>query len=62
MNANNFSHKQSGQSMSEYLVAMLVVMMMIGISFSGESSVIDLFLGSVKTAFKNLSSFLSIPL
>lgn len=53
---------QSGQSMTEYLVAMLVVMMMIGVSFAGEASVIDLFLNSVKTAFDNLSSFLSLPL
>jgi hypothetical protein len=48
--------------MTEYLVAMLVVMMMIGISFTGETSVIELFLGSVKTAFDNLSSFISLPL
>lgn len=53
---------QSGQSMTEYLVAMLVVMFMIGFSFSGETSVIDLFLNAVKTAFNNLSSFLSLPL
>jgi hypothetical protein len=62
MNKHHFIYRQSGQSMTEYLVAMLVVMMMIGISFTGESSVIDLFLGSVKSAFKNLSGFLSIPL
>jgi Tfp pilus assembly protein PilW len=55
-------NRQSGQSMTEYLVAMLVVMMMVGISFSGKSSVIDLFLNSVKTAFDNLSGFLSLPL
>jgi hypothetical protein len=53
---------QSGQSMTEYLVAMLVVMMMIGISFTGEASVIDLFLDAVKTAFDKLSSFISLPL
>ncbi len=53
---------QRGQAMTEYLVAMLVVMMMIGVSFSGETSVIDLFLDSVQTAFDNLSSFLSLPL
>ncbi|OYW39304.1 MAG: hypothetical protein B7Z35_04700 [Hydrogenophilales bacterium 12-61-10] len=53
---------QSGQSMTEYLVAMLVVMFMIGISFSGETSVIGLFLDAVKTAFNNLSSFISLPL
>jgi hypothetical protein len=48
--------------MTEYLVAMLVVMMMIGISFTGETSVIDQFLGAVKAAFDNLSSFISLPL
>lgn len=48
--------------MTEYLVAMLVVMMMVGISFAGDVSVIDLFLSSIRTAFDNLSSFLSIPL
>lgn len=53
---------QRGQAMTEYLVAMLVVMMMVGVSFSGEVSVIDLFLNAVKTAFDNLSSFLSLPL
>jgi len=54
--------RQGGQSMAEYLVAMLVVMMMIGISFTGETSVIDQFLGAVKAAFDNLSSFISLPL
>lgn len=53
---------QLGQSMTEYLVAMLVVMMMIGVSFSGESSVIDVFLAAVKTAFDKQSSFISLPL
>lgn len=53
---------QLGQSMTEYLVAMLVVMMMVGISFAGEASVIDLFLDLVKTAFDKLSSFISLPL
>lgn len=54
--------RQAGQSMTEYLVAMLVVIIMVGISFAGEVSVIDLFLDSIKAAFNNLSSFLSIPL
>ncbi len=53
---------QSGQSMTEYLVAMLVVMFMIGISFTGKTSIIDMFLNSVKAAFDNLSSFISLPL
>jgi hypothetical protein len=55
-------NSQSGQSMTEYLVVMLVVMFMVGVSFTGETSVIDLFLNSVKTAFNNLSSFISLPL
>lgn len=53
---------QRGQAMAEYLVAMLVVMMMIGVSFAGEDSVIDLFLNAVQSSFDNLSSFLSLPL
>ncbi|MFZ5573649.1 MAG: hypothetical protein ACOY5S_00450 [Pseudomonadota bacterium] len=53
---------QHGQSMTEYLVALLVVMMMVGVSFSGETSVIDLFLAAVKKAFDGLSGFLSLPL
>jgi Tfp pilus assembly protein PilW len=62
MRSRTMKSLQRGQSMTEYLVAMLVVMMMIGISFTGEASVIDLFLDSVKTAFDNLSSFISLPL
>jgi Flp pilus assembly pilin Flp len=62
MNNRRFFRMQCGQSMTEYLVALLVVMMMIGISFTGEASVIDLFLGAVKTAFDRLSGFLSLPL
>lgn len=53
---------QRGQSMTEYLVAMLVVMMMIGVSFMGQPSVIDQFLDSIELAFANLSGFLSLPL
>jgi len=53
---------QLGQSMTEYLVAILVVMMMVGVSFAGDVSVIDLFLNAVRTAFDNLSGFLSLPL
>lgn len=54
--------RQHGQSMTEYLIALLVVMMMVGVSFSGDASVIDLFLDAVRTAFEQLSSFLSLPL
>lgn len=55
-------HAQRGQAMTEYLVAMLVVMMMVGVSFAGEGSVIELFLNAVQSSFDNLSSFLSLPL
>lgn len=60
--SRHFGSRQSGQSMTEYLVALLVVMMMVGVSFAGEASVIDLFLDSIKTAFDRLSGFLSLPL
>jgi Flp pilus assembly pilin Flp len=53
---------QSGQAMTEYLVAMLVTMMVVGVGFSGEASVVDLLLAAVKTAFNQLSSFQSLPL
>lgn len=62
MNTHSIKPNQQGQAMTEYLVGMLVVMMMVGVSLSGEVSVIDLFLNAVKTAFDNLSSFLSLPL
>ena len=62
MSKSTIFRKQSGQSMSEYLVALLVVMMMVGISFTGETSVIETFLAAVKTAFNKLSSFMSLPL
>lgn len=53
---------QRGQSMTEYLVALLVVMMMIGVSFGGGPSVLDIFLDAVRTSFDRLSGFLSLPL
>ena len=61
MNKPSMISTQQGQAMTEYLVGMVVVMMMVGVSFAGETSVIDLFLDSVKSAFDNLSSFLSLP-
>ncbi|MFP5419443.1 MAG: hypothetical protein ACLGHA_09850 [Gammaproteobacteria bacterium] len=62
MNPLRLRFHQHGQSMTEYLVALLVVMMMVGVSFSGEASVIDLFRNAVRTAFDRLSSFMSLPL
>jgi hypothetical protein len=54
--------RQRGQAMTEYLVVLLVTMMMVGISFTADVSVIDLFLLGVEAAFDNLSMFFSLPL
>ncbi|NTV93985.1 MAG: hypothetical protein HGA75_01025 [Thiobacillus sp.] len=54
--------RQSGQSMAEYLVAMLVAMMVVGVGFAGDTSVIELFLDAVGIAFDRLSAFMSLPL
>jgi len=62
MKRSIYFHNQQGQAMTEYLVAMLVTMMMVGVSFSGDVSVIDIFLNGIKEAFDDLSSFLSLPI
>jgi len=51
-----------GQAMTEYLVALLVLMMLIGVSFTGEDSVIDTLLTAIRTAFNRQSAFMSLPL
>lgn len=53
---------QRGQSMTEYLAALLVVMMVVGVAFAGEVSAVDRFLSAIRTAFDRLSGFLSLPL
>ena len=51
-----------GQALTEYLVALLVLAMLIGVGFGGEGSVIDTLLDAVRTAFERLSGFISLPL
>jgi hypothetical protein len=62
MKASLLLNRQYGQAMTEYLIAMMVTMLLVGVSFSGEESVIDLFLAAVNTAFDHLSGFMSLPL
>lgn len=51
-----------GQAMTEYLVALLVLMMLVGVSFVGDESIIDTFLNAIRTAFNRQSAFMSLPL
>ncbi len=51
-----------GQALTEYLVALLVLAMLIGVGFGGEGSVIDTLLTAVRTAFDRQSGFISLPL
>ena len=51
-----------GQALAEYLVALLVLMMLVGIAFTGEESVVDTLLAAVRTAFDRQSAFMSLPL
>lgn len=53
---------QSGQSSTEYLVVSMIVMMLLALSYGENSSVIDLFLESVRTGFDRFSSFISLPI
>lgn len=53
--------KQSGQSATEYIVALIVVMVMLGVGVAGEDSIINIFLDAVKEGFDKFSSFLSLP-
>lgn len=54
--------RERGQALTEYLVALLVLMMLIGFAFTGEDSVIDTLLAAVRTAFNRQSAFMSLPL
>ena len=51
-----------GQALAEFLVALLVLMMLVGIAFTGEESVVDTLLAAVRTAFDRQSAFMSLPL
>lgn len=53
--------KQHGQSATEYLVVLIVVMVILGIGFAEEGSVISIFLDAVREGFERFSSFLSLP-
>ncbi len=53
--------KQRGQSMTEYLVVLILVAMLLGISYGGQPSVIQYFLTSVKTGFEKFGGFLTLP-
>lgn len=53
--------KQRGQSSTEYIVALVVVMVILGFGVAGEESVITIFLDSVNEGFDKFSSFLSLP-
>lgn len=52
-------NKQSGQSISEYLAVM--VMVLLGVGFAGEGSVVTIFFNAVSDGFNRFSSFISLP-
>lgn len=54
-------HKQTGQSMSEYLAVMVMVMILLGVGFAGEGSVVTIFFNAVSEGFERFSSFISLP-
>lgn len=56
-----YMKKQRGQSSTEYIVALVVVMVMLGFGVAGEGSVITTFLNAVNEGFDKFSSFLSLP-
>lgn len=57
----NNNKKQHGQSATEYLVVLIVVMVILGVGFADEGSVISIFLDAVREGFERFSSFLSLP-
>lgn len=57
-----FSAAAPGQALTEYLVALLVLMMLVGVAFSGDESAVDTLLAAVRTAFDRQSAFMSLPL
>lgn len=58
----SFAIAGRGQALTEYLVALLVLMMLVGIAFTGEESVVDTLLAAVRRAFDRQSAFMSLPL
>lgn len=57
----NNKKNQFGQSLVEYLVVLIVVMILLGVGFAGEGSVITIFLNAVSEGFDRFSSFMSLP-
>ncbi|WP_160277164.1 hypothetical protein [Methylotenera sp. N17] len=53
--------KQLGQSATEYIITLIVVMMILGVGFANEGSVITIFLDAVREGFERYSGFLSLP-
>jgi hypothetical protein len=53
--------KQLGQSMTEYLVLSIIVMIILSIPMFGQPSVIEFFLSAVATGFDRFSGFMSLP-
>lgn len=51
-----------GQALAEYLVALLVLAMLIGLGLGGEDSIVDTLLTAVRSAFDRQSGFISLPL
>ena len=58
MSALRFDCRQQGQSMTEYLVILAIVIALL----ISQPSVIDFFLASVQLAFNRFSGFISLPL
>lgn len=54
-------NKQIGQSISEYLAVMVMVMVLLGVGFAGEGSVVTIFFNAVSEGFNRFSSFISLP-
>jgi hypothetical protein len=59
---NNSIKQQLGQSTTEYLVVLIVVMVMFGAGVTGNPSVITEFTEAIRTAFERFSSFISLPI
>lgn len=58
----NSTRRQLGQSITEYLVILIVVMVMFGVGVAGHSSITTEFTDAIKTAFERFSSFISLPI
>lgn len=59
---HNLIARQSGQSMTEYLVLLIIITSIFAVSVGGSPSVIEFFLSAVSTGFQRFSSFLSLPI